>query len=80
MDLQTRKINFIQEFLKIKNEDIVVRFERLLKQEKNNLSRKNIKPMTIKELNKRINQSLADSENNKLTEINDLVDEIQKWG
>jgi len=30
MDLQARKIEFIQEFLKIQSEDIILRLEKLL--------------------------------------------------
>ena len=34
MDLQSRKIEFIQEFLKIQSEDAIERLEKLLKKEK----------------------------------------------
>lgn len=79
MDIQTRKLNFIQEFIKIQNEDVVSRFEKLLSKEKINPDNRDISPMTIEEFNKRIDLSLADSENDNITEINDLLDEISKW-
>jgi pseudouridine-5'-phosphate glycosidase len=79
MDLQTRKISFVQEFLKIQSEEVIDRMEKALKREKKNISGTVVKPMTLKELNKRVDQSLLDSENDKLTENNDLTNEIQEW-
>jgi hypothetical protein len=79
MDIQTRKLNFIQEFLKIQNEEVVSQFEKLLNKEKGNISNKNLLPMSIEEFNKRIDISLNDSEKDNITEINDLLAEISKW-
>lgn len=75
MDIQTRKIKVVQEFLTIENEETVSRFERLLKKERDS----KFKPMSLSELNRRIDQSLEDSKNNKLTEVDDLISEIEKW-
>jgi preprotein translocase subunit Sss1 len=33
MDLQTRKIEFVQEFLKVQSEEIIVRLEKILRKE-----------------------------------------------
>ena len=79
MDIQTRKLNFIQEFLKIQNEGAVSRFENLLKKENKNVSKRDLSPMSIGEFDKRIDMSLADSENDNITDIHDLLDEIAKW-
>ena len=79
MDLQTRKISFVQEFLKIQSEEVVARMEKALKEEKKNIRGINMRPMTQKELNQRIDQSLLDSENSLLTENNDLTKEIREW-
>ncbi len=79
MDIQTRKIEFIQEFLKLHNEDLISKFENLLYSEailQNNLL---MQPMSIEELNSRIDISLNDSLNNRLTESKDLLAEIDKW-
>ena len=79
MDLQTRKISFVQEFLKIQSEEVVVRLEKALLKEKK-ISLDNIYlPMKLEELNKRIDQSMLDSENDKLTDNNELTTEIQNW-
>jgi hypothetical protein len=76
MDLQTRKIAFVQEFLSIESEEIVSRFEKLLKTE---IEDNTFKRMTIEELNRRIDQSEQDSINGRVVEHADLLAEIEKW-
>lgn len=53
MDIQTRKLNFIQEFLKIQSEELVSQFEKLLNKEKSTISDRDLSPMSIEEFNKR---------------------------
>lgn len=79
MDLQTRKISFIKEFLKVQNEEVVIRMEKALKREKKNIKGANIRPMSMNEFNNRIDQSMEDSKNDRLIENNDLNTEIQEW-
>ena len=38
-----------------------------------------LKPMSMKEFQKRIDQSSEDSKNNRLTENDELISEIEKW-
>ena len=56
MDLQTRKIEFVQEFLKLQSEELVSQFENLLKSK----MQKSTKPMSVAELNSRMDQSEND--------------------
>jgi len=79
MDLQTRKISFIQEFLNFQNEEIILRFEKLLKNEKTKITSDKIDSMTLEEFNKRIDTSMDDSNNDRITEANELLSEIEKW-
>ncbi len=79
MDLQTRKISFVQEFLSIQSEEVISRLEKYLKKEKISMEEKAFKPMTIEELNRRIDQSEQDSINGRLTEMDDFLAEIEKW-
>ncbi len=78
MDIQTRKIEFIQEFLKLQNEELISRLESLLRAGKS--KNDDFKQMTIDELNSRIDQSMNDSKNERLTNSDDLIAEIEKWG
>lgn len=80
MDLQTRKLTFVREFLNIQNEDIVDRFEKLLKKEKKRSIEMDFHPMTLDEFNKRIDQSMVDSNSGKLTNNDELIKEIAGWG
>lgn len=77
MDLQTRKIVFIQEFLKLESEKAISHLEQLLKKEVKSDSA--FQPMTIQEYQQRIDQSLEDSKDGKVTESDELLTEVQKW-
>mgnify|MGYP001113625569 CR=1 FL=1 len=78
MDLQTRKLEFIQEFLKLQNSDAISRLEKLLKVEKV-WDRDDLKAMSPEEFQGRIDRSIADSENGRLTELSELLSEIEGW-
>lgn len=77
MDLQTRKINFVQDFLKLESEKAIAQFEKLLKKEK--VDNSNKKPMSIEEFHNRIEKSSIDSKNGKVTDVDSLLVEIEKW-
>lgn len=67
MDLQTRKIEFIQEFLKLQNEAAIKRFENLLRKEKG------LEPMSAERLNNRIDKSEKDFKNNRFKSSSELL-------
>ncbi len=77
MDLQTRKIAFVQEFLKLESEKAISHLEKLLQKEIK--SEDNLTPMSLEDYQKRIDQSLDDAVNGRLTETNQLLSEIEKW-
>ena len=72
MDLQTRKISFIQEFLRLQNEEIISSLERMLKIRKSELFANANKPMDLDQFNEEINLSLEDSENDNVIKATDL--------
>lgn len=77
MDLQTRKIEFVQEFLKLQSEEAVSRLEQLLEEEKGNKIGEADKPMTGEELNKRVAQSEADFEQNRFKKSSELMSKYE---
>lgn len=79
MDLQTRKLELIQEFLKIQSEDVISRLEKILKKENKNFYNNDFKPMTMEEFNSRIDKSMEDSVNGRLIESSGLKTKIDKW-
>ena len=62
MDLQTRKLEFIQEFLKLQSEEVISQFESLMKKRN---SKDLFKPMSIEEFNKGIDKSEDDFKNGR---------------
>lgn len=79
MDLQTRKIAFVQEFLRLQNEEIVSGLEHLLRRKKAEQVDKLLLPMSVEQYNREIDQSLMDSFDGKLTSANDLKKKVRKW-
>lgn len=79
MNLQRRKLEFIQEFLKIQSEDVISRLEKILRKENKSSENGDFKPMTIEEFNSRIDQSMDDSKNGRLIEASELKAQIDKW-
>lgn len=79
MDLQSRKIAFIQEFLKLQSEEIIARLENVLLKEKSNATNEDFQPMTLEEFNSRIDQSMEDSKNGRLIEASKLKAKMKKW-
>jgi len=79
MDLEARKISFVQEFLRLQNEDIVVGLEKLLRKRKKELFEQNLSPMTLDQLKAEIDLALTDSNNDDVTRAKDLKDKINKW-
>lgn len=78
MDIQTRKIEFVQELLRLENEELLTQLEDLL-HSVNPSNDSDFKPMSVNEFNKRIDQSIEDSKNNRLTTSDELIAEIDKW-
>ncbi|PQJ72988.1 hypothetical protein [Polaribacter butkevichii] len=73
MNLEARKIEFVQEFLKLQSEDVISRLEKMLRKEKDNSEQRIFEPMSEAELNKRIDQSEADFKNNRFKSSSELL-------
>ena len=76
MNIETRKLSFIQEFLRIQNEEIVIGLENLLKKRKSEQYENKLKPMDLKQFNDEIDQALNDSENDRVIKATELK---EKW-
>ena len=57
MNLEARKIEFVQEFLKLQSEEVISRLEKILRKQINTSDERILEPMTEEEFNKRIGQS-----------------------
>jgi hypothetical protein len=76
MNIEARKLSFIQEFLRVQTEDIVIGLEKLLKEKKSEQYENDLKPMGLDQLNKEIDQALMDSENDRVIKATKLK---EKW-
>ena len=79
MDIKTRKLNFIQEFLRLSDEELVKKFEQMLRSERKRRLARDLKPLTIVELNEIIDKSEDDFENAKATESSEVMKIVQTW-
>lgn len=66
MDLEARKISFVQEFLRLQSEEIVIHLENLLHKQKVELLDQEMKSMNIEQFNKEIDRSLDDAKMQEL--------------
>jgi hypothetical protein len=75
MDLETRKIEFVQAFLKLQSEELISQLENLLKTKTNYEIGEDadFKPMTVNEFNERIDQSENDFANGDFKSTSDLL-------
>lgn len=79
MDLQTRKIEFVQEFLKIQSEEVISQLENLLKSrnKKNEDENEFFSPFSIEEFNRRIDQSEDDFKKGKYKTTSQLLEKYK---
>ncbi len=76
MNIETRKLSFIQEFIQVQNEEIIIGLEKLLKQRKSEQYSNDLKPMDLNQFNDEIDQALDDSEHNRVIKATQLK---EKW-
>ena len=80
MDIQTRKIKFVQRFLKLENEEVLAKLESIIKKETTiTYNSEEIEPMTLKEFEERIEKSMEDARNGRVISAEDLKKKIDKW-
>lgn len=77
MNLESRKIEFIQEFLKLQNEEVISKLEKLLKTELKAKDDDRFTSMTQEELHKRIDQSESDFRNNSFKGSSELLSKYE---
>jgi hypothetical protein len=79
MDLQTRKLNLIQELLHVGNEEVVTKLEKILRTERKTQFEKNLSPMSEEEFNRSIDNSESDIKNGHTTTARDLKKDVASW-
>ena len=79
MDIQTRKINFVQEFLRLRNTKLIEKLEKILLEDKAKDYEANLKPISIDNFNKMIDKSIDDAKHGNVINARDLKESVKKW-
>ncbi len=79
MNIQARKLNLIQEFLRITDENIISDLELFIKKARINAYESELKPMTLEEFNNMINLSVSESELGQTIPQEELLESIKLW-
>lgn len=79
MTVETRKLNLIEEFIKIEDEDIITQMEELVLDNKRRRYEQRLNPMRMEEFHSMIEQSRNEIENGQVTSQEDLKKEIKSW-
>jgi hypothetical protein len=79
MDIQTRKINFVQEFLRLRNIKLIEKLEKILLEDKAKDYEANLKPMSVDNFNKMIDKSIDDAKQGNVVNARELKESVKKW-
>jgi hypothetical protein len=79
MNIEARKLSFIQEFLKVENEKVIIALENFFDLTKKELFEDEMKPMSLKQFNEEIDKSLEDEANGRIINVKDLETKVRKW-
>jgi hypothetical protein len=73
MDLDARKLSFIQEFLSVQNEELISKLEKLLRKSDVSESESVFEPMTKEKLNVETDLALKDSTQGRMENARELL-------
>ncbi len=79
MDIISKKLNFVQEFLKISDESLIDELEKFLKAKRGKGAELEFKPMSICEFQEMIDRAEDDISLGKVTETGNLLKKVKKW-
>ena len=79
MDIQTRKINFVQEFLRLRNIKLIEKLEKILLEDKAKDYEANLKPINLDNFNKMIDKSIEDAKLGNVVNARELKESVKKW-
>ncbi len=79
MDLEAKKLSFIQEFLRINSDELVNKLDKFLHEEKKKIYEQEIKPMSIESFNEMIEKAEDDVANGRYVDAHQLKKDIKKW-
>jgi hypothetical protein len=79
MDLEAKKIRFLREVLRLNNDKIIDKLEKVLHQERKKTSDTEGREMSIEEFNSLIDKAEDDSKNERLYNAGNILKDIDEW-
>ncbi|MFA6401440.1 MAG: hypothetical protein WCX31_07410 [Salinivirgaceae bacterium] len=79
MNIQARKLNLIEDFLRITDESIIEKIESFVKIENNKQHDRELAPMTLNEFHEMIDQAKQDKENGRVISHEELKKKVKSW-
>lgn len=79
MNIQTRKLNLIEEFLRISDEKLIAKLESLIYGERKVSEGKTIKRMSVKEFHEMIDNAIKDKNNGRVISHDELKKKVKLW-
>jgi len=79
MNIQTRKLVLIEEFLRINDESLITKLESFIKREKKISHERNLKPMLLNEFHEMIDQAKQDSDAGRVISHQELRKKVKTW-
>ncbi len=79
MNIETRKLNLVQEFLRVSDEEVIAKLEQVLRDERNKKLEKELSPMTMEEFYGMIDKAEGDIKAGRVSEARELLKKVDKW-
>jgi hypothetical protein len=79
MDIQTKKLKLIEDFLSISDEKLLDKLDLLIKKEKHIRNSENLKPMSMDEFHAMVNEAIEDYEKGNTILQEELEKEVLTW-
>ncbi|NLB79637.1 MAG: hypothetical protein GX796_12600 [Clostridiaceae bacterium] len=79
MNIQAKKLELIEEFLRISDENLILKLETFLKNEKKIYRERNLKPMSINEFREMIDTALKDKDTGNVISHEELKEKVKSW-
>lgn len=79
MNIQTRKLALIEEFIQISDENLLTKIESFIRKEKKKSLQNELQPMSLTEFYELIDQARQDAEAGRLVSHDELAEKIKGW-
>ena len=79
MNIEARKLELIEEFLRISDESIIEKLEALIRVEKQKRYERELTPMSVNEFHEMVDQAKLDKENGRVISHKDLKTKVKSW-